>query len=119
VRNVRLAVAVVGIFWRDFQTFGEQKASAVALIKWPNDVIGRSRLLQQDRHFSDVLRQSCKVRCWELTGPNSAAPEGRLLTQPGPTGMSSFAAPLGDKRTSILPHMTASVCSAFSFALRA
>ena len=40
-----------------------------------------NRLLQQNRHFSDVLRQSSDVRGWELTGPNSAAPEGRLLVE--------------------------------------
>jgi len=32
-------------------------------------------------HFSDGRRQSCDVRCWEFTGPKSAAPEGRLLTK--------------------------------------
>jgi len=35
-----------------------------------------------------------------------------VLAQPGPTGMSAFAPLLGDKRTSILLHLTASVCSA-------
>ena len=42
-----------------------------------------------------------------------------LLAQPGPTGMSAFVPLLGDKRTSILPHLTASVCSAFPFTSRA
>jgi len=42
-----------------------------------------------------------------------------VLAQPGPTGMSAFAPLLGDKRTSILPHLTASICSAFPFTPRA
>src|SRR6202795_3105281 len=32
-------------------------------------------------HFSDVLRPSSDVRCWGLNRPESAAPEGRLLTR--------------------------------------
>jgi len=38
-----------------------------------------------------------------------------LLAQSRRTGMSAFARYWGDKRTSILPHLTASVCSAFPF----
>jgi hypothetical protein len=51
----------------------------------------------------------------EHAAPSLKRPASETLHKPGPTGMSAFAPLLGDKRTSILPHLTASVCSAFPF----
>ena len=56
---------------------------------------------------------------WGRPGSHWCTVEMTGMTQPGPTGMSAFAPLLGDKRTSILPHLTASVCSAFPFTPRA
>ena len=42
----------------------------------------------------------------EHAAPSLKRPASETLHKPGPTGMSAFAPLLGDKRTSILPHLT-------------
>jgi hypothetical protein len=42
-------------------------------VKWPNGIMGHSRLLQQNRHNSDMLAWSLDVRYWMNSGKHTLA----------------------------------------------